>query len=304
MIQLDKSLPIATQLADHLRYEIASGRYRAGETMPSTRELARRLDISFHTVRKVYRQLEDEGLLSAKPGAGYVVVARGPYPTEDRIERGAAIAQEALKKMLGLGLSEEDIAYLFEEQQTMLDSGMVPSSVVIAAGYLELAEECADQLANVFHLDAQASLLSDLEHHTHADYVLVGFPDVRHAMHVVPGADVIGIKTSLPMDVLDTVARLSADSTLALVVRDIEAAPPLMQELRAETAFGGPMVSMAIDERSDRMTQRLREAELVIATPACARRLRGRLPEGSRLYLAAQTITTESMDRLRSILPE
>lgn len=303
MIRLDRSLPVSEQLADQLRYEIAGGRFRAGDKMPSTRELARLLEVSFHTVRKVYQALEREGLLRARPGAGYIIEERAPLRKEDRMERGAAIAQDALKRMLGLGLSDDDISYLFDEQRAMLDSGRAQPKVVVAVPYLEMAERCAEQISTALRLDAEPCVLSNLERHTNADYVVVAFRDVRQSMLVVPGADVIGVFTSLPAEVLDAVSRLGADSSLAIIVRDDDAAPPLMQELRSATAFGGPMVSSSITERHDDLMSRIGEADIVVGTPSCARRLRGRLPVGRKLYIADQLITEASIDRIRTTLP-
>ncbi len=305
MIQIDRSssVPVQTQLADQLRYEIAGGRFRTGDMITSTRELGRQLGISFHTVRKVYQELEREGYLEARPGAGYIVSERGPVLKEDRMERGAAIANEALKRMLSLGLSDDDIGYLFDEQRALLETGAAAPKVVVAAPYQEMAERCAAQVSSTFQIEAEPSTLREIHGHSDADYVLVPFPDVKRAMHAVPGADVIGISTSLPGDLLDAVSRLSAESSLAIVVRDDDAVQTVMQELRSATAFGGPMVALMINEKPDEMTRRLRDANLMIATPACARRLHGRLPQGQRLYLADQRITEASFERLRSILP-
>ena len=41
---------------------IATKQFQVGELLPSTRELGRQLEVSFHTVRKAYGHLEDEGL--------------------------------------------------------------------------------------------------------------------------------------------------------------------------------------------------------------------------------------------------
>lgn len=40
---------------------IATKQFQVGEMLPSTRELGQQLEASFHTVRKAYHILEDEG---------------------------------------------------------------------------------------------------------------------------------------------------------------------------------------------------------------------------------------------------
>ena len=45
MIQLDReaSTPVGEQLVEQLRFQLATGRFRPGQTLPSTRELGRTL---------------------------------------------------------------------------------------------------------------------------------------------------------------------------------------------------------------------------------------------------------------------
>ena len=106
MITIDRTsnVPLHEQLVEQLRFFIASGHYKIDETLPSTRTLARQVGVSFHTVRKAYQQLEQEGLLEARVGSGFKVKERVPLGKTERIERGATIVQEALQKLIGLGL--------------------------------------------------------------------------------------------------------------------------------------------------------------------------------------------------------
>lgn len=305
MIQIDRSspVPVHTQLADQLRYEIAAGRYRVGEMVPSTRQLGRRLDISFHTVRKVYQELERGGFLESRPGAGFVVAEGEPVRQEDRMEHGASIVHDALKRMLGLGLTQADVEYLFEEQWALLDSASAGAKIVVAAPFLEMAERCAEQVGSGSRVDVEPSTLRGLSAHRDADVVIAPFRELKAVMQAVPGADHIGVSTALPSDLLDAAARLHADASVAIIVRDDDAVQPLMQELRSATAFGGPMVAMSINERPEELIRKLRDAEFAIATPGCMRRLRGRLPEGRRLYLADLRLSEGSIARVRSLLP-
>lgn len=304
MIRIDRnaSTPLHTQLADQLRFEIANGRYRVGERLPSTRELGKQLDLSFHTVRKVYQELERDGYVESRPGAGYVVTDRGPVSKEERMERGASIAHDALKRMISLGLSDADIDYLFQEQRSLLEGSTSPAKVVFAGAYLEMAERCADHVAEALQLDVEPSTIGGLVAHTDADYVLVPFRDVKRAMQALPQADTVGMIVSLPVGTLEALARQSAEATVAIVVRDDDAIQPLMQEIRTATAFAGQVVGLSIHENADELTRRLAETDLVLATPACVRRLRSRV-SNQRLHLADPTITEASLRRVRTILP-
>ncbi|WP_238009838.1 PLP-dependent aminotransferase family protein [Dactylosporangium sp. AC04546] len=61
--------PLRTQIERGLREAIRAGRLRAGERLPSTRELARQLGVSRGIVVDCFDQLQAEGYLSSRTGA-------------------------------------------------------------------------------------------------------------------------------------------------------------------------------------------------------------------------------------------
>ncbi|TDD82425.1 PLP-dependent aminotransferase family protein [Actinomadura darangshiensis] len=65
------------QIYGQLRAAILDGRLRAGEALPPTRELARRLAISRNTVGVAYDRLAAEGFLTSRVGAGTFVRETG-----------------------------------------------------------------------------------------------------------------------------------------------------------------------------------------------------------------------------------
>ncbi|WP_195574483.1 GntR family transcriptional regulator [Paenibacillus sp. 1001270B_150601_E10] len=80
-IQVDENStePMYAQIENQLRALILSGRVETGTLLPSIREFASQLQCSIITVRRVYQDLESEGLLRTKQGTGTFVaqVAQG-----------------------------------------------------------------------------------------------------------------------------------------------------------------------------------------------------------------------------------
>lgn len=78
--------PIWKSIADTLSAEIAGGRYRPGDRLPTEAQLAARFGVNRHTVRHAIASLADSGTLRTRRGAG-VFVASVPtdYPLGRRV---------------------------------------------------------------------------------------------------------------------------------------------------------------------------------------------------------------------------
>ena len=62
--------PVYQQIIDQIKRDIALGRLKSGEKLPTVRRLAGELVINPNTIAKAYRQLEQGGIIVTKPGAG------------------------------------------------------------------------------------------------------------------------------------------------------------------------------------------------------------------------------------------
>lgn len=67
--------PIYGQIADQVKFAVASGLLRPGELVPSVRELAKQLVVNPNTVARAYRDLQGEGVLEPVRGTGLQVAA-------------------------------------------------------------------------------------------------------------------------------------------------------------------------------------------------------------------------------------
>jgi len=68
--------PLGERLRHALTDVLDSGVIAAGESLPSEREMAERLDVSRSTLRQGLKDLAQQGLVATRPGAGTVVVGR------------------------------------------------------------------------------------------------------------------------------------------------------------------------------------------------------------------------------------
>ena len=65
--------PVYQQIIDQVKRDIALGRLIRDDKLPTVRELAAQLAINPNTIAKAYRQMEGEGIIVTKPGAGAFV---------------------------------------------------------------------------------------------------------------------------------------------------------------------------------------------------------------------------------------
>jgi DNA-binding transcriptional regulator YhcF (GntR family) len=118
-IQLDSPVPLADQLVTGIRCAIALREVRAGDPLPTVRQLAGDLGINMNTVSRAYRVLEASGLVTTVRGRGSVVAAEQERPTADPAATRDALAL-ALRSVLAdlrlAGLQRGDASALIEQE--------------------------------------------------------------------------------------------------------------------------------------------------------------------------------------------
>jgi GntR family transcriptional regulator len=67
--------PVYQQIVDQVKRDIALGRLATAERLPTVRQLAQQLTINPNTIAKAYRQLEQEGIIVTRAGAGAFVAS-------------------------------------------------------------------------------------------------------------------------------------------------------------------------------------------------------------------------------------
>ena len=100
-------VPIYLQIVNQVKYLVASGRLAEGDELPPIRVLAEQLLINPNTVARAYRELEVEGILTKRRGAGTYVSGNGtPLARRERLrivrERVDALLAEARQLDIGL----------------------------------------------------------------------------------------------------------------------------------------------------------------------------------------------------------
>src|ERR1700750_766466 len=96
-INPSSGVPIYLQLMEQVKHAVETGALRAGEQLPGMRPLAEELVINPNTVAKAYRELEHEGGVELRHGAGAFITesARGKKASE-AVRAGQGIVAAAV----------------------------------------------------------------------------------------------------------------------------------------------------------------------------------------------------------------
>ncbi len=116
-LDFQSKVPIYTQIVDQVKASVAAGVLRAGDQLPTVREVAAELRINFNTVARAYRMLHEERIISTQQGRGTFVLEMPP-PGETRTPHGARLAQlvaDWLAEAERLGYRPDEVAAAWME---------------------------------------------------------------------------------------------------------------------------------------------------------------------------------------------
>lgn len=110
-------VPLYLQLMEQIKHAIETGALKPGEQLPGIRPLAEELVMNPNTVAKAYRELEHEGVIELRHGAGaFVSGSAGALKLTAKLRAGQEIVEAAVGRLRSRGLSQEEIRRLFEAE--------------------------------------------------------------------------------------------------------------------------------------------------------------------------------------------
>lgn len=114
-INLKDGVPIYRQIANQIRYMVASGILKPGEEISPVRTLALAINVTPNTVVKAYQELENQGVIYKRRGAGtYIADAAVTLADQERVR----IIQQRIDALLA------------EAHQLQFDAGELDALIV------------------------------------------------------------------------------------------------------------------------------------------------------------------------------
>jgi GntR family transcriptional regulator len=119
-LDLHSGVPVYRQIMDRVNEAVASGALRAGDQLPTVRQLAVDLSVNPNTVIRAYRELEMRGVTESQQGSGTFI--RAPQPTEAGDERERRLRQFAADVAARAGAQGLTLNEVVERLQAMQTS--------------------------------------------------------------------------------------------------------------------------------------------------------------------------------------
>lgn len=215
LLNRSSGVPVRDQLVAQMELKILSGRYAAGQKLPSVRSLARRLGLHPNTVQGAYRDLEATRHVVVRQGAGVFVIAEGARSLADAHGLDEMI-RVSLRAAFQQGFSTTDIRAAVERWLRAAP----PTRLVTVDPCGEMAEVMAAEIQSHLEIPVGALALSDAAANPSLldGALAVSLPYHTEAIATIcPGLSVETVHLAIPEQLALTIAELPAGSMVMAV---------------------------------------------------------------------------------------
>ena len=315
-IQPDSEIPASTQLFNQIRFAIASRQFSPGHRLPSTRALAMQTGLHRNTISKVYRQLEDNGLVESRAGSGIYVTAQNQganllaSASLEQYPQVQKIVQQSLNELLSHGCSLSQARELFLAE---IDWRLRCSARVLVA-------------VPAFDIGAGKLMVHELEQSLKTPVQLVPMDELSQVLNQTPSgtvvtshyfikeAEAIGAPKSvrvIPVDIYDyaqeiqLIKKLAKDSCVGIV--SLSSGVVRVAELFIHSLRGDELLVMTAQlGDAYKLNAIVKSAQLIISdrasfstVEAAVQAMREDIIRPPRLLCCENYIATKSIDLLK-----
>lgn len=295
LVNKQNKVPLYLQLRDLVKYSISTGALQHSEQLPTVHRLAQQLGVNFETVRKAYKDLEREGLVSTERGVGTFVKghvaaklvgdsqAQSPLDPAETLRRG-------VHELFQRGRTAVDIKSMAATIVDEVAQEGNQSITLFAECNTLQAHEIAAVLRDSLRLDVRPVLLSDLSVELERIRKRNGLPSIiTTGFHMNEVRRIVG-SHSIPIDFVmtnmspETRRRLDAypkSGRFGFICRDPESKEFYPELLKAELGIKRKIASCLITEQA-LLADLLESMDVLLVAPsvyeAVKKMARPRLP--------------------------
>lgn len=120
-LSTNDGVPIYLQIQQQVKYLVASGRLHVGDQLPPVRKLAEQLVVNPNTVARAYRQLETDGIIKTRRGAGaFIANSDSPLAKREQTRRLTERIDMLLTESRQMDVDLETLVKLLRQRNRIL----------------------------------------------------------------------------------------------------------------------------------------------------------------------------------------
>lgn len=114
-MDFDNNIPIYIQVINKIKQDLVIKKLNVGDKMPSTRDFAIEIGLNLNTVARVYKELENEGVVFTKRGLGTFVTESEEKVCSIRYDMARELLLNFISGMRNIGYEDEEIISMLRE---------------------------------------------------------------------------------------------------------------------------------------------------------------------------------------------
>lgn len=306
---LDKQVKLSfyEQIKGQLLSAIYCGKVKAGDRLPSIRELSESLDVNYKTVRKAYLALARENYLEIVQGSGAFLKERSGGDNYEQMRRRAIfkLLGEVSEKARNLGLSPERFVRLLDSYATGNNLRRLRLAVI---DHEEEAFIFSRELKMRLQADVTPLLLTQIqgpgriEQVAESDYLLTTSWHLEEVGKLAQlyHKKVVEIKPS--HEIYAEILNEARHRNIAIVIQDertLHASWDIFMNIYYPST--NKKFWIAPIDRADLIDKIIQEADLIFVSPMCWDEMRKRTPADKELKTYENFISEETISHLREL---
>ena len=130
-LQVDprSGVPMYVQIIEGVKRALEVGQLRPGDRMPTVQKLSTELTIAPNTIVKAYGELQRQGLIESRGGAGTVVAASAPVNTHtDQVASLYGRLQTIVRDARSLDIGKDELETRFADELAAIYTAQDPQT--------------------------------------------------------------------------------------------------------------------------------------------------------------------------------
>ncbi|PWT94015.1 MAG: hypothetical protein C5B54_00735 [Acidobacteria bacterium] len=315
---IDKSskIPLYLQLKALITHYVSTGMLKEDDRLPTVKQLASELGINFETVRKAYKDLDKEGLLSSRRGTGTfasghanskIQMNRSLYPELEPVDT----LRMAVEKMLKKGISPSEIQKSVGDiLNNILEENSKQFLIFTECNQLQI-RQISEALKTDLRLNVHPVLLNDLREKVERfikekikllAVVTTGFHvnEVRHLLSDLP-VNIDFVITNMSTATRRAINELDKKAQYGLICRDPVQMHFFKDLVKEELGIESEIISCVTAETL-RVEEILNSVDVLLVSPPVYEEIKAIAPLGLPIFNVLDRIDPISLSVLKQRL--